>query len=1031
MDINQLLSLEHTISNAKKIDQFLAKTPKDSFDYLQAFCFKMEIWGENKRINDALKEVYNYVPYFSTMVDEEVIIICNTIMKLTLKASRLDEYQKYMQIKVSRLPASRLKEKHYDAYFYYYALKDYKQARVEANAYLNFNLTKEEKIQMNLELLKISELLMDEKTFMEVRNNLEYLYKDSFDFKAITNFHIRVLKMLFLIGKKKEALDFGIEFLTDSHLENDDKIIAATIILKIYLENKEYNKATIFEADYAEILSQTSPKIALDFAKTALLLYEKVNHKISVNFYEEIIVDLETKLKALNKENKKQKNETIVIPEIVEQESPKISIIGNNLNEVNAKRQIIEIVEEKKKEVKINNLEIIDLLESTINFNNLLRDSLRNLGIKLEKNTTIKEIDVVYKHEAFYHHKYKNERVYDRKYVELPNSWQKKMFDSKKEAFFTKKELELEYDLFYAKEILYDYAYLFPLYYQDEIVGILTLYSLDNLLDAGFYEILKLVSLLINESLAREIKMNKQNLENDLRNYIFSNSSFGYKIFKGDYVELSPQAMSLLSVDSDTLELKKFYQALNENDKNKYSKIINDLFNNPHNNETLIYSYEKNYNLKFFKEIFFSYYADELIIVSIFFDITSEKLKFNDYEHKIYHNLESGLGNKVKLFKDLDEKKHQKYLLGIFSLVNIKDYIKIYGYKFYSEFVKILGRSLKEYFKNNYNSSLYQIDEELFSFLINTDLDKRIINTKLKQFMNFLDVSFINLSYNIPIHFSLGVYRKTAFDSIKENNEVFDYAYDTFILATEEFNGESNYLFFNLENYKKHFKEKVIETSIKESLDGNRLDILYQQVVDIENLEVFGYYAGISIKDDIYSYQEIDNVIRKWDLKKRIDKYKLTHIGIDLKKMFLELKAYVDIFVELDGKTISKTLSEFIYTQLSFFKVPTMMIKLIVDEWQPELENLKKLGINIITRNIYDVINGRTNLLLLDYKKIDLEKISKLLDYLAEQNNNVIIENVPKIEISKLKNQNIKYLIGEIYPKKYTMSQLIEVLKNN
>lgn len=1024
MEITELLSLEKNIATIKKIDQFLAKTDKNSADYLKAFCFKMQIWAENKRINEAIKEVYSYVPYFKQMLDEDVIIICDTIMSLTLQARRLDEYQKYMQIKSSRLPASRTKEKHEDAFYYYLALKEYKQAVIEAKAYLTFSLLKEEKLKMELELLEIGEILNDITIFDFAKEAIETLYKDSFDFAKITSFHLRVLKMYFRQENYQMALTYGIDFLDDSNLDIDQKIIAASIVLKVYLKNEEYNKATIFEAKYADLLESATPNDALEFAKTALILYQKVNHKISISYYEDLIADFEKRLKIQLKENKKNKPQIVVIPEIFEK--PTVNVKQNSVDQ---RIEFVEQVETKIKEAPILSKNILEFLNGIFDLDLPFREVLRKIGSALPKQLEISEFDVMYFEGRYYHHKYKNDRVYDRNYLELADSWQKKLLENDKEIFIAAANSNTELDLFYQKPVENEYIYFFPLYKNESSSGIITIYSKIDFYALGNYELIKAMTLLIRKVLLLEISKNRFSLENNFINYIFSNACFGYKILAGNKLKFSSQGAYLLRLEEKSIDYEKFISNILEEERQKYKEFILDLRNNPRNNAYIIYGYKNGDKLIYLKEYFYVYYDEELTILSIFYDVTSDFEKEKRLEYEIFYNTDSTLANKRKLIQDINLCKYQKYLLGIFSLNNLEGYKEVYGYKFYDEFIKIISKALNDYCKNNFTAHAYQINETLFAILLNTKEDKRLISNKMKQFLDYLEVSFINFNYTIPIHFSLGIYRQTLYETNKDALTIIDYAYNTYRAILQEDCTESKYAFFSQELYKYQFKNRVIEVSLKEALDNGKFQIKYHQVVDINKLEVYGYYSRLTVKMEGFANEEIASVVDKWNLQKKIDKYKLTHICMDLKQLFMEFKGYVDIFVELDLTSIDETLKSFIQTQLSFFKVPSSAIKIIVNEYHPRLKELEALGIVIISRNIYDIINHNTDYLLLDYLKINLNSMRFLLEYLESFKANVILENVSKIEMEKLKEQKISYLFGDIYPKSYTIAELIEKIK--
>ncbi len=1023
MDINEVLRLERTIPSIRKIDQFLSKTDKYTTEYLKAFCYKMVIWGENNRINDALKEVYAYVPYFSEMIDEDVIIICDTIMHITLRARRLDEYQKYLQVKIGRLPTSRLKEKYLDSFYYYLALKDYNQARVSALEYAKFDNTKEESIRIQLELLSIAELLKDEETFNLTRDNLENLYKDSFDFEAISSFHLRVLRMLFILKNYSEAKAFAIDYLDDPHINKNQEIEAATIYLKILLLEHENKKATIFEAKYADVLASVSPEVGLEFAKTALSLYEAANHKISIDYYNELIEGFYKKLNTVKKEAKKKKEELVVIPDVLV-EKP---IIKNKDEKPGV--DLIEVTRDTTLEVKVNPY-LDDLMQGSnelLKYTKPLRDNIRDISLKMAEALDIKELDLLYFNKEYVLHKYKHERVYDKHYNELNASLQKQALEANDISFYSKDKLENYLDLFYQKPIDYEYAITMPLLDDTNKIGVLTIYSNTNMLEnENLFMALYVFKNELNLMLLKEIERNNLYKENKYQKYIFGVTNMGYKYIDGNNLSLSPAGAYLLDLAIDST-LNDFYLGLNDKDKNNYANLLMSLKDSPRNNEVIYYDYKKNGLVKHYKETFFTYYNDELTILALFEDVTKEEEAKLKLKEKLFVDSKTELGNKNKLDKDILD-YGDKFTLCLIGLNDFEKYKDIYGYEFYDAFIGSFSKALKDYFKNKYYVEIYLFNQGLFAIMLRSNDDKRLLQTRIKELLAYLEVSLSSLNYNIEPHYSMGVLRLDGKQSL-DLTLVYDHLYDAYLVANEEYNGISNYSFFSYEAYKLHFKDRVIESNIALALDTNKIELSYQQIVDIENSEVYGYYAKLNIYNQVYKEEEIANVIRKKGLDNRLDKYKLMHVSEDLKKIYDSLKGYFEIFIEVSDLTIDANIKNFIKTQLSFFKIPANMINLIVDNYKPELDDLRNMNIGIITKNIYDIINHKTNRILLDYNKIKRSELKNLISFLKSYDALVILGGVNKASLEELKKEDVRYLFGDIYKKSYAMSELITKLK--
>ena len=194
MELEELLNLDYSKENIKKIDKALAKLTKNSQDYLKLLSHKLLI---SPKINDSLRQIYSYVIDFDTLNDEEIVLICNTIMALTLKVKRLDEYEKYLQIKSNHLKASALNELHYDKYLYYKACQNNNEAVIELKNYLDYDLDLKSKTNALTELLNLAYDLKNTDLFLDVRTKLISIYEKNLDTVGLNNLNLKTIKFYY------------------------------------------------------------------------------------------------------------------------------------------------------------------------------------------------------------------------------------------------------------------------------------------------------------------------------------------------------------------------------------------------------------------------------------------------------------------------------------------------------------------------------------------------------------------------------------------------------------------------------------------------------------------------------------------------------------------------------------------------------------------------------------------------------------------------------------------------------------------
>ena len=1000
MDKEVLLKLDEKSENLKIISNYLANCHFFDESYYLLYLKKIRILTNCKRYNEALEDSYMLVSYLNELDEDIAIMLLSQILELDYLVNRFDEYNKYLEIKTKRIKTSEAYKIIYDKFKYYYGLKDYDEAILLARDYLSRDLTKEERIKINLELLDICLEISNKELFNEVCESLKKTLKDSLDLELEKNIEIKILKIKYNLHYD-DTFDYGKNILDKYELSNNELILIATILLKIKTNNNELNKAVIIDSEYQELLNDVDIELALDFVKEAKILYEKLNHKVTIEYYENLNNELVLKLE---KKKKKQKNKSYIIPDVVIKEKK------NN----NADFQDI-VYEIKNKEIIVSKSinKALDFIND-INNNTKFREIFRQFGIKFNKEFGFKEANILYNNNLYYFHTFKNGRVFDRTYDTLPESLQSSLYIEEKEIFAL--NVENKFDLFTNKEFIYSYAYKFNLYFDNNYSGCLILYN--DIEIESFDEILIFIKIL-NYLLNNEINKFNMEKDNSLRNYIFELPYFGFKNICHDRVYLSKGLKQLYNKDYHSNE--EMFLDLDNKKVIEYKEIINNIKNNISKSNYIVYKLNNHY----YKEIFYPYvYLDEFSIISLVILYDDEVNLTKELTNDAYMNETNNIYNYNKFKKNIVDSEDLTIVL--FAASNMNNYIEIYGYDFYLDFLNKLAVVLKNYFYQNFKMYYYNLREDIFAFTLETKADRRIINSLVKNFINYLEVSFENFKFGFSPEFYSGIYRVSDYKK-SPIDDVLKYAY--FALEDAKIKNQKC-LFFDKDSYKANLEDKMIYKEISDAINNNKLSIIYDQVADIKNLEVYGYYANLNLKTELYDTDKISTIIKKRNLESKIDKHKIMRILSNLKNFYQEINGLFYVFLSVDSQTIDSQFINFFEQNLKFFKIPHSFIYLIVDNYEEELSILKDKGMNIITKNIFDVLNNKTTFLALDYKLLKIDSIDDLIILLENHSAELFLYNVDS-NLKDLATTNVKYVTGQIYKKKYLITDIINNVKNS
>lgn len=1010
MKKSDILKLPLEKTSLKKITNYL-----NNHSDLDVFLKKVEVIIALNKYNEALKELYELVNHFNSMEDNEVVKVTNLLMELLLKCKRPDEYLRFLNIKKERIKPSSSYETLKDEFNYLVFIKNYNEALKIANEYLNFEIDVESKETIYLEILKIANSLNNTNLYLDTITKLINLYQNSFNFSKINYFNI--LKFRYLNKINDPNLEEEIlTYLKTPDLTTDFKLEAAAYLIKIRVNNKEYNKASLIESDYNEYLKDNYSLAAKLYANEALNLFKELKHKISIAFYEEYLKNFKE-----TEEPKTKKEDIIVIPEI----NKTLEIKKENKT---PKVVVKEVVVTKDVNVSDDYNIIKEGLTILNNATLKIRESFRQFGIFLNKNYMIESFNILFiKNKEYYLYFYKNERLYERKITTLTTSLETKVFKMAEDSlYYNETNLNNEIDIFYSKEINYKYLLALNIYNNNkDYFGKLFYYSNEDILNNNnYYEELNIYKDVINYLINYDLKLENINDQYQTLEHIKNHSIVGFKTYYKEELTFSNQAKYILNIPYD-ISYKDYLAHIDNKDVINYQNVLKNVILNKENNKEITYLFSYN-NLKVnVKEII--YYLpteDDFKLVSLIINNDDNINKVLEYKDKAYYSVYSNMYNMALLKEKIDKGINNYHHLVYFTFPNLKLLTELYGQSFYDEVVTILNKALNSFFKASNKILYFQIDKEIFSILYNYKLDKRSLKANLKALYEYLKTSFYELSSNVELD-----YRFIFINGYNKNFDTLNKYLLDGLKYLEMTNNNDVINEFDFDMHKTILSDRLNIEELNMAIDNNYLEIKFRPIVDLKNEVIYAYYVDFNqINKD--NYLLVKDLILKKNLTNKFEHALIYNVGQALNKVYQALEGYVEVVVNLSSETIDDKLAYFIYEQFSYFKVPYNILNIIVPKYNECLDKLKKLEINIITRDIYDIFNGNSKVLLINKNDLNNEKIKEVVSILNNYEAKLMIEDVDNNYLNKIESDEEILVSGKCFEETYNLNNLIKKLKS-
>ena len=1042
MLLSEVLQLDKVQSSIKKIDLFLVSQEKLSDDYMKAYAYKAIILHAIGKNNEALKLLFTMVPLFKEIDSNGIIAICDGIIDICLDLKRFDQVTKYIEVKKNYLPISKNMLYVKDNIKYYLASNQLSEAQNELLKYLDDDISKEEQIFAKEQLIKIYYETHQYSNYLDLAPDLISYYQSNLALSALAVLELNRISIYYELGNYIQAIISGGAYLHDDNIDINHKMACATIVINSYLKTNDFKRASIVESDYSENIDNCDSNIAIGFCKAALDLYTKKNSLISIKEYQEKIMSLQALKQEEKKINKRKKREEdIVIPVIPKEETfeeiTPVKLFEEKIDDVKINNQEIksDVKEIKNVIVSKSYQDLCDVFDTinSLDTNLKFREIFRQVGIKVCELYPIEEIYILFYKREYLGIQYKKERAYDKKlsYEDLDNtlSFAAMSFDS--EMFIDPDNPTYSKSIITKK--LYDeipYGFAMPIYDDLSVVGSVAYFSNEPFIDKELsYEALKLITKMINARLLNYLKRDQIEFENKKLYFISENMSSGIKEEVDGFIHFSLAASKMLGVEENVL-LNDFYSKIKTADLIEYKRLHEELYTLLSSNQEIEYEFKKDDKWINIKERFYPMVQNGVIyLLSLIDDITEIQNNKKALVDLAYKNPISKMNTEVKLMIDLENKlSFKKMSLAVVDIIDFSIYQDLYGYNFASQVIYTVGQNLTIAFENDFNVSLYHLNNDRYVVLFDQINDKRAVLNKLKKALEFTTKKLFELNFRVKLEFYGGVFLLQSHSNLNSSADMLNYAMDA-LEDSKALNPKNTLIsFFSIENYKKRFNENHLVTHISESIDHGKVSLVYKQIVNLKEAKVLGYYISINLDNYEIEEEYMNYVIKRRSLSTMIDKYVISNTFKEMKMLHDTTRGYILAFISVDKATILESFNSFLETQRSFYKMSNEYICFIVaDAAMQQVISIRKEGYKIASTSLIDVINEKCDYLLIDYHKIDLDKIDEIKNIANSHNVSCIFNNIDdKNDLDKANNYKFDYIYGKYYKKAIRMKNLVE-----
>ncbi len=992
MRLAEILRLPKEPESLNRIQEYL-KQPLSEHDYQAAFNFMLEVAYD--------LELYDYVilqgeELLKEISDHGKSEYEEKILKHVIHASiKVDQYEKakhYIEIRKQILPV--LKE-------YLGILDEIEYKKAMQLPYLDDLLKVLKDIipdQVKIFCLKeLFEIYKNDHQYEMALNSLYQLY--DYDLRSI--YIEEEIKLLLSLKRYDDVMKLSLEILH----HQKDHLEALLALVEVYIQKEDYHKASILEAENEELIDQSTDIIKKRAYELFVLLYQKLDNKLSLDLYQK-------KLKSLNRVlDKKSK--------IEEEKKPEVVIIQKTESKEKPKKHLIRYFEIAEDLVTYSHL---------IDEKLALREYLRIFFMHLDQSIKTKEYALYLYDENpnFYH--YKKERLYDKHLLkpQLEETIIEKIMTDGQDVFSHPKHIMYQKNIItqkpYDEDILFIYA--FPL----KDLGVFIIHLEEEIKDPGeYYDLFNMVTSILYGHIIDEKKVLKIKKQNQLYEHIMNSPIIAFRQLTEIRSTYNDAAQKLFQIDQHH-HLELFLRDVSYQSRRHYEETIFKLFTKPNEIKEILYTYQEKHILE---KLYSMRIGDEIVIMSVFFDQTKEVEETKDLIEKATVDLETGLANFYALSNEIVDELSDKASMFLIEL----DYSlkHIYGSNQMSLFFKEFAQHTKKFFSDG---KTYRFDTHQLLVIIPTN-DIRTVTKTVKDYFKFLDGYSSQILTYEKFNANMGILRYPVVTTEKNPDKL--YRYLDIALEKAKREKEEKFVFFVFRDYESELFEQHVIDQLNLAIEQKSLGLIFNQITDIKKNRVWQYESELVLHNLAVDSKYLIAIAKKRNRLVDLERYHIQKICEFLVTLEKETERLIKLTIPISKETfLDPTFNAYILGIFKQYGIPYEFIRIKFDmdiranHYAPQIQELIDLGIGIDTTSLDMALNYPFHALHLDMKKESIkyhQYLTKVKELLESFQMAVIVRGIKtKDQKDAIEKIGIQYIEGSIY-KQLTATSLLEKIK--
>lgn len=1018
MTLQEVLNLETSKKNLRKVDTYLSRLNEKTLDYAIVNAYKAKMLYDLANVKEAITILLKGIN--NETRDSFIVTYTTTLIDIYLDMDDFSKALKYIELKNSHLAPLDKAIHTLDMIKFYAKKKDINNALLNIRSYLNDDISEKDKSYVLRLLLNYDYEQNNLIEFNEYYDDVLSSYKLLNDNKNISELYKMKLTLLYN-NDKDECLNL-INKIDTSNLTNHFVIFLYNLHIKLtieYLDN--LRKAVILDTNYEPFVHNNlleCKEEAKTYYLTTLELFNSLNNSYSISYVNNILKDLDNDKNKEKKEKLKSKfndYNQVVIEQIIKEETK-----DNNkeLKYITSDKDVV-LVSKKYKELE-NVLNDINNIDVSLSYREILRLLLISFNKKFKFNESY-----LFNNSNKHGYHFKNDKLYDKTNFDfdLEKTINKRTIDLNKEILIHNlKDSYYNLSIVSGIDTIYNTAICFPLITEGScFASIAFFFASDNIDDEyEYYKIFVSVISFFTSLISYNSKiLNVKNTYNDLENYL----PIGIKNVSLDEVRINDKAKEILNINSNIIDVNDFYNLLKPSSKSILHEAYYCLFNNER--DEIEFEYELSNNI-IIKEHAFKREGNN--IVSYFSNISSINNKISNLTNYA-HNSDFANVYSFKYLKDNYESflsSHNKSLAFI-KTKNINNYETLYGFTFVRDIIFCIARILSEN-KNKYEYEVFHFEKDEFIVIFNFN-DKRKVNKYLNNLFEIIKTELNQINRRVHLSLASGIYKQSAHDPKMSFNDIIDFAYEA---LCEALHSDNNIVFYSNEIYDSiYYKTFYDELNLNEAIEKNKLECVYCPLYNLDNKSVLAYTSRLLLDNALVKENMLDDVIMLRNLEYEFDKYKIRTVLNDIKTFYKKTGYCINVIINLYSSTLTHdTFLSFLNEVFNYYKINSKFIYFKINgkiNHSNVLDELKKTDFNIGVSSIDELFLYNLNTLYLDYNKYDFDTLKKYKSILSDKQ--LVLTNIEN-NSSLIKASEITNLVsGNSISKPVSITNLINQLK--